>query len=180
MGATVATYFAGAFSDRVTKLALIDGLGPPDNPPDVAPLRMRRWIEAAYETPPSAKKPMTRDEALARLSKYNPQVDVAVLARKVDLLSRAVEGGVVWKNDPLHTTTSPLPFFAASYKAFAAAVTCPTLFVDGGPTGLHVSDEEERLAAFPNLTKRTLAGGHALHWSMPRELAEALVEFWRA
>ena len=65
MGATVVSYFAGAFPERVTKLALIDGVGPPDNPPDVAPIRMRRWIETAYEGPATDRKPMTPVDALA-------------------------------------------------------------------------------------------------------------------
>ena len=58
MGATVVTYLAGAFPERVTKLALIDGVGPPHNEPDVAPIRMRRWIEMAYGTPVLERKPM--------------------------------------------------------------------------------------------------------------------------
>jgi pimeloyl-ACP methyl ester carboxylesterase len=179
MGATVASYVTGAFPERVTKLALIDGCGPPDNPADVAPIRMRRWIETAYEGALDQKKPMTRADALARLCKYNPEIDEAILARKVPLLSREVEGGVVWKGDPLHSTTSPIPFFAASYLAFARSVTCPVLYVSGGTKGFHVPDEDERLAAFPKMEKRTIEGGHALHWSRPKELAEMLVEFWR-
>jgi pimeloyl-ACP methyl ester carboxylesterase len=179
MGATVSTYFTGAFPERVERLALIDGCGPPDNPPDVAPARMRRWIETAFESPPEPKKPMTWEDALARLCKYNPQIDRAVLARKLVHLARETEGGLVWKNDPLHGTTSPIPFFGASYIAFARQITCPVLYVSGGPQGFHVPDEDERLAAFPKLEKRTIDGGHALHWSRPVELAEMLVGFWQ-
>ena len=177
MGATITTYFAGAFPERVTKLALIDGVGPPDNPADIAPVRMRRWIETAYEEPPAERTPMTRAEALGRLRKFNPDMDEAILARRVDNLA-AADGTVSWKHDPLHTTTSPVPFFSASYKAFAGLVTCPTLHVSGGTRGHHVPDEEERLACFPNLSRVTIEGGHALHWTRPTELSEALVTFW--
>ena len=77
---------------------------------------------------------------------------------------------------------SPLltAFFNESYKAFARCVTCPVVHVSGGTKGHHVPDEEERLACFANLTRVTLEGGHALHWTMPRELAAALVTFWGA
>jgi pimeloyl-ACP methyl ester carboxylesterase len=184
MGAAVAAYFAGAFPERLTKLALIDGVGPPDNPANVAPHRMRRWIEGAFEAE-ERRTPMTRADALARLVRFNPLVDVAVLARKLPQLSRPAEGqdlgsdAVVWKGDPLHMTTSPLPFFAESYEAFARQVTCPVLYVSGGARGFHVPDEEERLASFPRLTRVTLEGGHSLHWTMPRELSAALVAFWQ-
>jgi pimeloyl-ACP methyl ester carboxylesterase len=179
MGATVASYFAGAFPERVTKLALIDGLGPPDNGPDIAPARMRRWIETAYDAPPGDRKPMTRAEALGRMARFNPDLDEAILARRLAQLSREVDGGLVWKADPLHATTSPIPFLAESYKAFARLVTCPVLYVSGGEKGFHVEDEDERLACFQKLEKVTIDGGHALHWTRPAELVERLVTFWR-
>jgi pimeloyl-ACP methyl ester carboxylesterase len=188
MGATIVTYFSGAFPERVTKLALIDGVGPPDNSSSLAPTRMRRWIELAHEAPPADRKPMTYVDALARLSRNNPDIDEATLARKIaQLTRRAIEttetsettDALAWKYDPLHLTTSPLPFYAKTYTAFAKAVTCPVLHVSGGVKGFHVEDEEERLAEFQKLSRVTIEGGHALHWSRPRELAEALVSFWK-
>jgi pimeloyl-ACP methyl ester carboxylesterase len=178
-GATVAMYYAGTFPDRVAKLALVDGLGPPATATDVAaPLRMRRWIETAYESPPAPQKPMTRDEATARLSRLNPNLDPALVARRVAELA-APDGTVTFKHDPLLTAASPMPFSADEYKAFARAVTAPTLYVSGGPQGFHVPDGEERLACFPRLSRVTIDGGHALHWTRPAELTDALVAFWR-
>jgi pimeloyl-ACP methyl ester carboxylesterase len=180
MGATVVSYFAGAFPERVTKLALVDGVGPPDNPHEVAPLRMRRWIETV-SGPPAERAPMTRADAVSRLARFNPDLDVATLERRFAQLARATPGapgGFAWKADPLHTTTSPSAFFAESYKAFARRVTCPVLYVSGGVRGYHVEDEDDRLACFANLARVTIDGGHALHWTKPAELAEALVRFW--
>jgi len=185
MGATIVAYFADAFPDRLTKLALIDGVGPPDNSAAVAPDRMRRWIEGAYESPPRDREPMTRAEALSRLKRFNPLVREEVLLRKIPQVSRLADGAlpgsdaVVWKTDPLHGTTSPVPFSAAGYTEFARRVTCPVLYVSGGERGFHVPDEEERLAEFARLSRVTLDGGHSLHWTMPEELAGALVRFWR-
>ncbi len=73
---------------------------------------------------------------------------------------------------------SPLPFYGGAYKAFARLVTCPVLHLSGGTKGHHVEDEDARLACFAKLTRVTIEGGHALHWSKPSELAEALVAFW--
>jgi pimeloyl-ACP methyl ester carboxylesterase len=182
MGATIVTYFAGAFPELVTKLALIDGVGPMGEPPDYAPLRMRGWIDgvtrvqAAPERAPFA----TLDEAAARLARHNPNIDEAVLRRRASQLARADASGVGfhWKHDPLHGTRSPLSFFADTYKAFARQVTGPVLHVSGGVQGHHVPDEEERLACFPRMTRATIEGGHALHWSQPRALGDALVRFW--
>jgi pimeloyl-ACP methyl ester carboxylesterase len=184
MGATVVAYFAGAFPERLTKLALIDGLGPPDMPADTAPGRMRRWIEGERDRGQDGK-PMTREDALARLKRFNPLASESVLARNLPRVSRpadTLDGGdkVVWKGDPLHMTTSPVPFYAEAYKAFARRVACPVLYVSGGERGFHVPDEDERLACFARLSRVTLEGGHGLHWTMPRELSAALVTFWNA
>jgi pimeloyl-ACP methyl ester carboxylesterase len=180
MGASVASYFAGALPERVAKLALVEGIGPPDNAPEVAPDRMRRWIETVDLADGAADlRAFSMDEALARLARHNPDIAPQRLARRATQLLRAVDGGFVWKHDPLHATTSPAPFFARTFRAFLHQLTCPVLHVSGGARGLHVPDEEERLACIAKLTRLTIEGGHALHWSKPGELATALVAFWR-
>jgi pimeloyl-ACP methyl ester carboxylesterase len=183
MGGTVASLYAGTFPEAPTKLALLEGIGPPDNPPEVAPLRFRRWIDEVRATRARAStRAGTREDALERLEANHPNVDRETLRDRLPHLVRELpDGGVGWKNDPLHRTTSPMPFFASTYMAFARQVTCPTLFVDGGPLGYHPPDEDVRLAAFAKLERRTIEGaGHMMHWTRPGELAEILLAFWRA
>lgn len=179
MGATVVSYVAGAIPERITKLALVDGVGPPDNGFDSAPVRMRRWLETMRDAR-AERKPMTHADALSRLIRGNPDVDEAVLERRLRQLSREVEGGLAWKYDPLHVTTSPLPFYGEAYKAFVRRITCPTLHVGGGEKGYNVPEKDERLACFANLKPIVIEGGHALHWTRPAELTASLLEFWRA
>jgi pimeloyl-ACP methyl ester carboxylesterase len=89
------------------------------------------------------------------------------------------DGGVAWAFDPLHRTTSPTSFSAEAYRAFAAAIPCPVLFVSGGALGFHPPDEEERLAAFAALSRHELPqAGHMMHWTEPDALASALVAFF--
>ena len=88
------------------------------------------------------------------------------------------EGRVLWRYDPLHRTTSPVPFFSKLFVEFARRVSCPVLFVSGGEAGFHVADEEERLAAFARLERATLEGaGHMLHWTKPAALGALLGDF---
>jgi pimeloyl-ACP methyl ester carboxylesterase len=186
MGANVASLLAGAYPELVTKLAILDSVGAPDNPHEVAPVRMRRWIESVdkLKSPLGEQGPMTLDDAVARYAKNNPDIDEATLRRFVPRLVREVPpergGGVEWKFDRLHLSVSPVPFFAESFKAYLRRITGPVLYVSGGPTAFHVPDEEERLACIPRLTRRVIDGGHALHWTRPAELAAALIEFWQA
>ncbi|HVH46636.1 MAG TPA: alpha/beta hydrolase, partial [Labilithrix sp.] len=68
MGGTITTLFAGAFPERVARLASLEGVGPPDNPWEVGPTRMRRWIEQldAVRLRPE-RESLSREEAFRRL-----------------------------------------------------------------------------------------------------------------
>lgn len=186
MGGTITTLYAGAFPENVVRLANLEGLGPPDNPWEVGPVRMRRWVEdlraARVRGEPA---PLRRDDASRRLVNNHPGVPRDVLDHRLPHLVRDTvdpEGAprVFWCYDPLHRTTSPTPFFAKLFVEFAKRVTCPVLFVSGGEKGFHVPDEEERLAAFAHVERVTLEGaGHMMHWTEPAELAAALRAFFR-
>jgi pimeloyl-ACP methyl ester carboxylesterase len=188
MGGTLSTLYAGAFPERVARLAIIEGAGPPDNEHDHAPERMRRWIEEVRAVRARPERVMaSREDAFRRLAINHPRVAPEVLHAQLHALARRPdgeregEGGggrLVWKADPLHGTRSPMPFFAESWKAFARRVTCPALFVSGGPAGWHPPDEEARLAAFAHLERVEIEdAGHMIHWTRPAQLVRALLDF---
>jgi pimeloyl-ACP methyl ester carboxylesterase len=192
MGGTITTLYAGAFPENVVRLANVEGLGPPDNGFESGPTRMRTWINDLRAVGVGREPaPMRREDARRRLVTNHPGVPPDVLDRLLPHLVRDVEGRevkglnepddearVVWRFDPLHRTTSPVPFFSKLFIEFAKRVTCPVLFVSGGRTGFHPADEDERLAAFVDLRREELeGGGHMLHWARPDELASLLVGF---
>jgi pimeloyl-ACP methyl ester carboxylesterase len=177
MGGTIATLYAGTRPERVAKLAVLEGLGPPDNEPEVAPLRMRKWVEELAAPPVSAA--MTEEDAMRRLVAGHPRVSRDVLASRLPLLaSLGAAGQYTWRFDPLHRTTSPMPFFAKVYAAFAARVPCPVLYVSGGALGYRVPDEAARLAGFAHARHVDLDGaGHMMHWTAPDALSRVLADF---
>jgi pimeloyl-ACP methyl ester carboxylesterase len=176
MGGTIATLFAGARPERVQKLAVLEGVGPLDSPDDTAPLRLHKWLEQ-LASPPRAQ-PMTEEDALRRLVAAHPRIDREVLATRLVHLARPEGDGLVWRFDPLHRTTSPMPFFAKVYSAFAARVACPVLYVTGGPLGWRVPDEDARVAAFADAKRVDIDGaGHMMHWTAPGPLAMHLETF---
>lgn len=184
MGGTITTLYAGAFPENVVRLAVLEGLGPPDNAWELGPVRMRTWIgemRALRARPPPA--PLRREDARRRLVTNHPSVPRDVLDHRLPHLVREVtdEDGqprVMWRYDPLHRTTSPVPFFAKLFMEFAKLVTCPVLFVGGGKTGFHPPDEAERIKAFVDVRRQDLEGaGHMMHWTRPDELATILLGF---
>jgi pimeloyl-ACP methyl ester carboxylesterase len=183
MGGTVATLFAGSYPERVARLANLEGLGPPDTPPEIGADRMRHWIDQVRRVRAKEREgrapTFTREEALRRLAGNHPSVPPDVLAHRLTHLVREEsDDRVSWLVDPLHRTTSPVPFFAPLWMAFAKKITCPVLFVHGGPNGFHPPDEEERLACFANLERAEIEGaGHMMHWTRPDEVAALLRDF---
>ena len=175
MGGTVANYFAGARPERVSHLVIIEGLGPPDNDWPIGPTRMRRWLDDLKESRES--KAIPREQARRRLAVAHPGVPADVLDTRFPHLVRDVGDGMVeWLYDPLHRTTSPMPFFARLFMEYSKQITFPVVFVSGGPNGFHPPDEDERLKAFANVETVTFEdAGHMVHWTKPAELGEMLI-----
>ncbi|NUP11039.1 MAG: alpha/beta hydrolase [Polyangiaceae bacterium] len=179
MGGGVATLFAGARPERVEKLVVMEGLGPISDPPAYSVDRMRRWLADRQKISRTPRLISSMDEALERLAATHPRIDRDVLRTRAEkLVRRGADGTISWAWDPLHRTTSPTPFQTEVYGSFLRAITCPTLFVSGGPTGWHPPDEAERLALFQKLDRVELPdAGHMMHWTAPDAVAGAILSF---
>lgn len=181
MGATIAAMYAGTVPSAVERLALLEGLGPPEHDLAHTPDRFRAWLEGLDGV---AKRPEHRslssiDACVERLAIMHPNVPSAVLATRAPLLARRGDDGRwVWKFDPLHRTTAPTPFVLSSFTAFLREIRCPTLLMTGGRLGFRTDDEDERFACLADGRRVDVEGaGHMMHWTRPDEVAMALGEF---
>lgn len=180
MGGSVVSYWAGTRPERPAALALLEGLGPPDQSDAQLPGRTAQWIDAWRRARGKARPMASLDEAAARLRKHDPLLDTARAQKLAAAGTRTNEdGGLVWKHDPLHATMGPYPFrrdFAAQYWS---RIACPVLIVDGGETRMNLPDAERaaRRACFANHRHVTLPGaGHMMQRHQPDALARLLLE----
>jgi pimeloyl-ACP methyl ester carboxylesterase len=180
MGGSIAVYYTGTFPARVERLALLEGLGPMDNDPEMGAARMEAWLRDRRRVDRTPRALGSLEEAAARLADHHPRVPRDVLAARAAQLTRVDESGrLVWAYDPLHRTTAPTPFYAAHFKAFLRQITCPTLVVGGGPLGWHVPDAEERVACLQSVERFDLEeAGHMMHWTQPEALGKRLARFF--
>jgi len=179
MGATVGTMLAGAAPDRCRSLALVDGVGPPAMPEDVAPDRTARWLEGLAKARGRAPRRMkSLDEAYARMRMSHPDVPESALREAAAVAAREDDGGWVFRFDPLHQTTSPGRFDAAGFEAYIDRVACPTLLVTGSE--LAGFDElVKRAERYRGARRRHVDGaGHMIHWTAPDALAAHLGDFF--
>jgi pimeloyl-ACP methyl ester carboxylesterase len=180
MGGTIAALYAGTLPQRVDKLALLEGLGPPGMEPSAGVERMRTWLDDMRSVDRAPKPLASFDDALKRLARRHPRVPRDMLASRARLLTRTDSGRLSWAYDPLHRTTSPTPFFLEPFKCFLRRITAPTLYVSGGIAGMRLPDEAERLACIRVVSHVDLPeAGHMMHWTAPAALAAHLTDFFR-
>jgi pimeloyl-ACP methyl ester carboxylesterase len=180
MGGSVAGYFAGSYPERVHKLALLEGLGPPEAS-DTMPERVRTWV-AAWQRARAAtpRSYASLDEAAARLRQHDPLLAPELALRLAATGTRLTDGGYVFKHDPLHLTPGPYGFSLALAQQFWQRVRGPTLLVDGAQSLFRAREEEtaRRAASFANARPVTLDGaGHMMQRHQPAALARLLAQF---
>lgn len=180
MGGTVTTMFAGVRSDRLHTLTLVEGLGPPPHKYERSPGKMRAWLESVAKYRARAPKVMTLEGALKQMRIQNPDLDDALGMFLAEKSTREVEGGRIWRFDPLHRSTAPMPFRPEIFGAFLERIEVPTLVV-AGSKGYRLPDEKERYEQIPDHRFVEIAEvGHMVHWFEAPALASEMLSFFTA
>ncbi len=182
MGGTISLNYAGTFPERMTKLALIEGIGPAGMQFSQAPLRMRQWITEVRARGRHHFREYGSAEAGARqLQLTNPRLtDATALDLARSGMRQIPNGKWTWKFDPLHRSTSPQPFYAEQAAEFFSRIQCPVLIVDGKQSPQRQrSEKQQRLAALKNKQFAEIEdSGHMVHQDNPAALAELLAAFF--
>jgi pimeloyl-ACP methyl ester carboxylesterase len=177
MGGGVAAYWAGTRPDRIAALALLEGLGPPDQSEVELGGRTAQWIDAWKTARAKARTMPSLADAAARLRRHDPLLSEALSLRLAEAGTRKADDGLLWKHDPLHLTMGPYPFRRDHAARFWRRITCPVLVVDGAQTIMNLPDPERaaRRAELANHRHVTLPGaGHMMQRHQPQALAALL------
>lgn len=179
LGAGISTITAAVAPNRVTHLALIEGLGPVVGDPADAPKALSRFLEQANrlkDKPPGIYRNM-REAVIARRTAGDISIEAARLL--VERNGRAVDAGFTWRSDPRLRQRSPAYLSELQVHAYLAEIQAPTLLVRG-ESGFLVERSyiPERCARVANLTVEHLPGKHHLHMDDPEPVAGLLNEFF--
>lgn len=161
LGAIVSVIIAGALPERISRLALIDGLIPPLADAEGAAERMGMALQAQLAVS-RKRKPVyaTLDRAVeARMKGV-----VAVSRDAAELLAQRglmpVPGGYTWRSDSRLTLASPTRLTRMQALSFVKAVRCPAQLVVAEQGVL--AQNSELLDEVP-FQVTALPGGHHLH-----------------
>ena len=181
MGGTISFLYAGTFPKRVSRLVLIEGIGPLGMKFSDAPLRMEKWITEMHERGRHHFREYTSVEAGAsQLRQTNPRLSAALaldLARAG--MKQNDKGKWVWKFDPLHCTAAPQPFYTEQALEFFRRIECPVLIVEGEASRqTRRTDKQARYDAIRNHRRVIIDhAGHMVHQDNPVALAEVIATF---
>lgn len=180
MGGTASAMFAGTRPAVLRSLVLCEGLGPPAAPPEAYADRLAAFLASVARVRASAPRPMRDlDEAIARLRARHEDLDEASARLLAERGTRPVPGGLLWRFDPLHRTSAPVPFSREAFLALLRRIEVPVLVVSGS-RGFRTEDHAERVAAIRDVREVVLEGaGHMMHWSAPDALARAILDHVR-
>lgn len=161
LGAIISVQLAGALPERISHLALIDGVIPPTIAEQDAAERLGMALQAQLRLEGKRKTVYTTLEegVEARMKGM-----VAVSREAAELLAQRglmpVPGGYSWRSDSRLTLPSPTRLNQAQAMAFVKRVACPACLVVAGDGML--ARHTELLEQLP-FEQVTLPGGHHLH-----------------
>jgi pimeloyl-ACP methyl ester carboxylesterase len=173
MGALIAACYASARPLRVHRLVLIEPALPSDRPADLA----ARWA-SALDRPPAVHSVMPNiGEAGDRLIRAIPALSPAWATSIAHRITRATEGGLIWRWDPALRFDGGDGLDRDATLALLASLPCPvTLVFAARSDRLRKPDIEALLGAMPHATVATLdSSSHHVHLTHPSEVA-ALVD----
>jgi len=182
LGGAVATFVAGACPERITRLGLIEALGPLTEHPNEAPRRLAHALERARVRSERPARTYPRIEQAIEARQAAGGLDEPAARLLVERATVAVEGGVQWRSDRRLRLPAPYRFTEDQVVAVLRAIRAPTRLIvaDRGLLPMDRPALEQRVAAVDDLTIDHLKGHHHLHMETPRPVADALGPFLAA
>jgi pimeloyl-ACP methyl ester carboxylesterase len=184
LGGGIASFAAAILPERVTRVAMIEGLGPPTSNPADGPANLRKAIDKM-----SGFLRKTRDglpiypnlEAAIQARCEASGLSWAAAAILVGRSIRPVGAGFGWRTDPRLRFVSPSYLSEPQILAYMERIAMPALLICGADGYLvKRAYMRERYARIADLTVRVLPGGHHPHLEDPEPCARLLAPFFAA
>jgi pimeloyl-ACP methyl ester carboxylesterase len=180
LGACLASLIAGTFPERITALALIDGLGPLTTPPEQGPAQLRTAIEDHRKL---SKKSLplyasVHEATQARLrSAFKISYPAAEILVKRGI--KPVNHHFTWRTDPRLLLTTPEHMTEEHVLSFLSEITAPTCLIRplaGYP--FPVEKMRKRMQQVKKLVNIEIPGDHHVHLETPEIIAAHLAYFF--
>jgi pimeloyl-ACP methyl ester carboxylesterase len=196
LGGNVVMLYAGVRPQRVSRIVSLEGFGIPPEPPDRAPVKYGKWLDALRQ-PPSFRPYADLAAVADQLQRKNPRLT----RDKAEFLAghwakAQPDGSARLDSDPRHKLPSPTVYRMEEVVAVWKKITAPVLWVAAAESfipkwlGAH-SDGDVAIDALASVRARIAhvpqgqlvsvdAAGHMLHLDRPDAVAAAIEPFLAA
>jgi pimeloyl-ACP methyl ester carboxylesterase len=164
-GAIVAMLAAGTFPERITHVALVEGLLPEPGSVTDAPQQLATSIKTMQVL---AKKSLSiyasLDEAITARERGMFPLSRTAATILTERGVKVVAGGFAWSTDQRLFAPSAIKLTREHIQVFIQRITAPIKLIlaqDGIPK--RFSNYQREISVFPNVDVHNLPGGHHLH-----------------
>jgi pimeloyl-ACP methyl ester carboxylesterase len=181
MGGMVSLVYAGAFPEKVSRLAVLDGV---TNFParKIKPIeaRIAEWVTVLDKT---ARRKIHRYASVAdaaeRMRARNARLTrEQAMHLATHALKQDADGGYSWKFDPYLRAPAPYRLSLEDHIALWSRIQCPTLLVAGSESFLPDPERAGVLGHFRQAELVRIEGaGHWLQHDKPAEVIDVLKRF---
>jgi pimeloyl-ACP methyl ester carboxylesterase len=178
-GGMISLAYAGTFPDRVSRLAILDGVFLSGRSSPIEE-RIAKWIGQLNRVSQSTIRRF-RDvaEAAERMAAHNKRLSAE---QALHLARHAVrpnaDGSFSWKYDPYQRVEAPYRLSHDDYTALWSRISCPVLLLSASESFLPDAGKAGLLKHFKQVEHRIIAGtGHWLHHDAPEEVLATLRAF---
>jgi pimeloyl-ACP methyl ester carboxylesterase len=181
MGGMIGLMYAGAYPDRMSHLAVLDGVTVlPGSPRAPIHERITEWVAQLDRIAEQKTRGYrTIAEAAERMSAHNkrltPEQALHLASQGV---KRNADGGYSWKFDEYQKARAPYRLSPDDHITLWSRITCPTLLLRGNESFLPDPATAGVLAHFRQAHLVTITGaGHWLHHDKLDEVLDVLRPF---
>jgi pimeloyl-ACP methyl ester carboxylesterase len=181
MGGMIGLMFAGAYPDRVSHLAVLDGVTVLPGSPRV-PIyeQIVHWVaQLDGIAEQKARHYRTVDEAVERISAHNKRLTPEQAQHLANHgVKRNTDGSYSWKFDEYQKARAPYRLSPDDHAALWSRITCATLLLRGSESFLPDPKTAGVIEYFRQVNLVTIAGaGHWLHHDKLDEVLGAIRPF---
>jgi pimeloyl-ACP methyl ester carboxylesterase len=181
MGGMIGLMFAGAYPDRVSRLAVLDGVTVlPGSPRAPIHEQIVQWVTQLDGISERKNRYYrTIAEAVERISAHNKRLTPKqALHLATHGVKRNADGSYSWKFDEYQKARAPYRLSADDHIALWSRINCPTLLLRGNESFLRDPETAALLPHFKQAHLVTIAGaGHWLHHDKLDEVLGVLRPF---
>lgn len=178
LGACLASIVAGSIPNKISKLILLDAIGPLSTSANLALTKYKQYLKRSKIL---TNKKNTQYKSISDACKHremNGYIRKGLLKEIVTRGLTCMEGHYQWSHDSRLMLPSPLRMTENQVLAFLKEITAPTLLISAS-NGFKVDKNIyiNRIAAVKNITTKEINCGHHLHLEEPRLCADLINAF---